>query len=92
MNVAAVSPHFDNYVKGWSCLDLIEHLKNLIQKELGVAEENIMIYEGENNRFWIDVLDNSFSGDMEKGDPIIEQYVLVPISKIQDRLDIVLGD
>lgn len=76
-------------------MELKEYIKKLIQGELKVRPETIIVNNcgssDEKSRFWVDVLDENFNGDMDNGDPILEQYVLVPISKMQDRLGIILG-
>lgn len=69
--------------------NLEQHIINLVRDNLKVKENSINI-EIDDNRFWIDVLDDSYRDNIENGDPIMEQYVLVPVSKIQDRLDIIL--
>lgn len=74
-------------------MNLIDYLKDLIHKKIRVDKKDIFFsntYKGTEGRFFINILDNTFNGDLDLGDPILEQYVLVPISKIQDRLDIIL--
>lgn len=66
-----------------------EYLKNIISKKEGIKKDSIR-FNCDGERFWIDILNENFTGDIDNDDPVLEQYVLVPISKIQDRLEIEL--
>lgn len=64
---------------------LEEILIDKISKEYKVNKNCIKIKcpSKSDDRFWIDILNPNFRGDLENDDPILEQLVLVSHSKIK---------
>jgi len=64
--------------------NIINKIIDMICKKDNVKPEDVR-FSGDNNRFWIDVLDSNFSGDFENGDPVLKQYHLVETTN--DNID-----
>lgn len=64
---------------------LEEILIDKISKEYKVNKNCIKIKSPSesDDRFWIDILNPNFRGNLENDDPILEQLVLLPRSQIK---------